>query len=206
MAFSWSTSRKVAAAACLWLGLVSRAHAEPIESIRGRGLVAGETLFLVGEVRRCGGAEEQTLPEAQIFVSTDAGKTWQKRGPALSGSEIMFARLNGQTLWAAGEHTAEGPAIDPFVLVPGQGATPDWASRLIFDGTAELVGVAVAGSQDLTAQVRKTDAHGEHVSPTEQLVSHDAGLSWSPRKGAKGGATQKLSRVSAVRRALSLCC
>ncbi len=194
MATSWSTFRSAAGAACLWIGLLSRAHAEPIESIRGRGLVAGEALFLFGEVHRCGGPE-QTLPEAQIFVSTDGGKSWQKRGPALPGGEILFARLNDQTLWAAGEHTAEGPAIDPFVLVPGRAATPDWASQSIVDGPAELVSVAVAGPEALTAQVRRTDPHGEKPAGTQDLVSRDGGRSWSPRKGAKPGGLQKLSRV-----------
>ena len=197
MATSWSTFRRAAGVACLWLGLLSRAHAEQTESIRGRGVVAGEALFLFGEVHRCGA--EQTLPEAQIFVSTDGGKTWQKAGPALPGTEILFARLNGQTLWAAGEHTAEGPAVDPFALVPAPAARPDWVARPIVDGPAELVGVAVAGGQDLSAKVRRTGPHGEKTSGTQELVSHDGGRSWSPGKAAAKDGPGPFQPLSPVR-------
>jgi BNR/Asp-box repeat len=211
MAFSWSTFRRTAAAAWLWVAataLPGPARAEPVESIRARGLVAGplpnpppkgegitETLFLIGEVHRCGG--EQTLPEAQIFVSSDGGKSWQKRGPALAGSEILFARAADHTLWAAGEHTAEGPATDPFVLVPAQAATPDWTARSITAGTAQLLGVGVAGAQDLTARVRATGPHGEKTGAgTQDYVSHDGGLSWSRQKAAAAGPSHPLPRVS----------
>jgi hypothetical protein len=154
--------------ACLWLGV------QPQESIRGRGLVAGEALFLFGEVHRCGGAE-QTLPEAQIFVSTDGGKTWQKRGPALPGSEILFARLTGHALWAAGEHTAEGPAVDPFVL------TPDGTVHTIASGPGELLDVGFGGGNDVTARVRALGPHGERrASGDHDYVSHDAGRTWAP--------------------------
>lgn len=196
MVFSWSTFRRTAAA-WLWVGataLPGPARAEPLESIRARGLVAGETLFLVGEVHRCGG--EQTLPEAQIFVSTDGGKSWQKRGPALAGSEILFARAADHTLWAAGEHTAEGPATDPFVLVPAQAATPDWTARPITEGTAQLISVGVAG-EDVTARVRTTGPHGEKTaSGAQDYVSHDGGLSWSRHKAGGAGPSHTLPRVS----------
>lgn len=189
MGFSWSTFRRAAALA-VWLGggAAGAAPAAP-ESIRGRGLVAGQVLFLFGEVHRCGG--EQTLPEAQSFVSTDGGQSWQKRGPALSGSEILFARAAGQELLAAGEHTAEGPATDPFVI----GA--DGQAHTIADGPGELLGVTASG-QELTARVRASGAHGQRKPAAKQTyVSHDGGRTWSAAAaGARIPGGSALPRVS----------
>lgn len=169
------------------------------ESIRGRGLVAGAALYLFADVHTCG--EEQSLPAAQIYVSTDDGKTWGKRGPSLTGSEFQYAQVDGGALWAAGLHTAEGPAIDPFVLVPTAGAVPfAWTVRTIREGPAELMEVARAGPPDLYAWVRPTDAQGDRPRKASLLyASHDRGLSWSAAKNVPAkhrSALQKLSRIT----------
>lgn len=203
MAFSWSTFHSAAALVCLWAGAVAQAApAAPGESIRGRGVVAGQApgpaLFLVGEVHRCGG--EAALPEAQLFVSADGGQSWEKRGPALAGSELSFARVLGGKLWAAGAHTAEGPAVDPFVLVPKADATaPDWTASPIAEGPAELVDVSVGGNQ-LAAHARRTGPTGEKTPGGPQLfVSQDGGRTWAaakPGRNAGRPARQKLPRLT----------
>jgi hypothetical protein len=193
-------------AVLLWLATIAAAGARPapVESIRARGLLAFDTLYLFGEVHRCG-ADDRALPEAQIFISTDGGKSWHKRGPAIPGSQILFAGPQDRTIWAAGEHTAEGPATDPFVLAPrkaAEEARPDWAPRTVAEGPGELIEVAmpnmakmvpVARGKEVTspeaarpdtkeviARVRPTGPHGERrPGPDREYVSHDAGGTWS---------------------------
>ena len=157
----------------------------PGESLRGRGIVAGTALYLFGEVHACG--EAPALPAAQIYVSTDQGATWEKRGPALAGSELLFAREDRGTLWAAGEHTAEGPAIDPFYLVPtSRPAAFTWTVRTIREGPAELLG-ASGGRRALSASLRPTDAHGGPLpGGAVRYRSRDGGRSWRREDGASG--------------------
>jgi hypothetical protein len=170
------------------------------ESIRGRGIVAGAALYLFGEVRACG--EAPSLPAAQIYVSTDEGATWVKRGPALTGSEILFARADGAALWAAGLHTAEGPAIDPFFLVPTPGPAPfAWNVRTIYQGPAELRSAWRDARDGLHAWLRPTDAHGERSQRAPLFYrSGDGGRSWSrdarSREGRPGPA-RELSPIAA---------
>lgn len=191
MASSWSISRKAAGLACCWLLLAAQrpARASAGESIRGRGLLAADGLFLFGDVHRCGG--EPALPEAQAFVSTDGGQTWQKRGPALAGSEILFAAVRDHALVAAGQHTAEGPAVDPFVIAA------DGQAHTIAEGPGELVDVTLGTGPELTARVRRTGPHGEKQRGGPQsYVSHDGGRTWSAASGtAAGKGGTKLARV-----------
>src|SRR2546423_809622 len=120
MGSSWSIFRS-AAWPYLWLlavfaALSGAARAEAIERIRGRGILEKGALILFADVHGCG--PEQALPVAQIFVSTDGGQTWVKRGPAIPGSEFEYVQAASDGVWIAGLHTAEGPGIDPFLLAP----------------------------------------------------------------------------------------
>jgi hypothetical protein len=166
------------------------ARAAAGESVRGRGLVAGQALFLFAEVRPCAG--EAQLPVAQMLMSADGGASWQKRGPALSGSEFLFARTSGGSIWAAGEHTAEGGAVDPFLV------TPDGAVHVIAEGPGELVDVAAGTGDELTAHVRRTGPHGEKQPGGSRVyVSHDGGRTWSPAGARDRAGAQKFARVTA---------
>jgi hypothetical protein len=195
MGISWSTFRSGAAVAWLWVATAGPAAAQaaaaaPVEAIRGRGLAAGQALFLFAEVHPC--AAEAQLPLAQIFTSADGGATWHKHGPALSGSEFLFARAAGGAIWAAGEHTAEGGAVDPFVV------TPDGTAHVIAEGPGELVDVAAGSGDELTARVRRTGPHGEKAPGGTQLhVSHDGGRSWSRAGAGDHAAGRKFARVTA---------
>jgi hypothetical protein len=192
MAISSPTFRRIVTAACLWLAAAGAASASAAaqEAIRGRALVAGQALFLFAEIHLCGG--DPQLPFAQVLVSADAGATWQKRGPALPGSEFLFARAAGDSVWAAGEHTAEGGAVDPFLV------TPDGTAHVIAEGPGELADVAAGTGDVLTARVRRTGPHGEKAPGGTQLyVSHDGGRSWSPAGARDRAGGQRFARVTA---------
>jgi hypothetical protein len=186
--------------ALLTTGLVG--GGEPHESLRGRGIFSGEAngsaLYLFAEVHRCG--PEQVLPVAQILVSTDGGTTWQKRGPALEGSELQFVQNTRDGLLVAGLHTAEGPGIDPFLLVPGSKRF-EWEVHGIFEGPSELVGVAQTSATDLLAWIRPVDAAGE--GPRRAIVmyrSTDGGRLWSRAGSSAEGARgpfKKFGRLTA---------
>jgi len=94
-------------------------------------------------------------------------------------------------------HTAEGPAIDPFFLVPARGAAPFvWAVRTILDGPAELLAAAGDGSAGLYAWVRPTDPHGNRRRRAIVLYrSRDGGRRWSPE--ADEGIPGRLPRITA---------
>jgi hypothetical protein len=111
------------------LGDVAPARGAPSESIRVRGIFERGSLYLFADVHGCGA--EPSLPAAQIFVSNDGGKTWSKRGPAVLGSDLEYVQASADGVWVAGLHTAEGPGIDPFLLVPTDAGSSDWRLRTI---------------------------------------------------------------------------
>jgi hypothetical protein len=157
--------------------LCRAARAEPVERIRGRGLLEDHALILLADVHGCG--PEKQLPVAQIFVSTDEGKTWVKRGPAIPGSEFEYTLAAPDGMWIAGLHTAEGPGVDPFFLAPtGKGAL-DWQVRPITEGPAELRGLGRVAPKEFIAWVRPVDVH-EGSPPKSDVLwrSLDGGDTW----------------------------
>src|SRR5262249_52445638 len=55
---------------------------------------------------------------AQLLVSTDSGRSWNKSGPALAGYEFTSVYQRDGKVWILGQHTAEGPSTDPFLFLP----------------------------------------------------------------------------------------
>ena len=160
------------------------AWGNPRESVVARGVLAGSAgvVALFTEVHPC--TVERTLPSAQVFVSTDAGKTFSKRGPALEGSAFEFAQAaaDGQ-LWVVGLYTAEGPGIDPFVLVPAAGAE-NLAVRPVREGPSELMNAARLRSGELLVWLRDIDGPGVGPASGKHIYkSVDQGVTWheSPR-------------------------
>lgn len=170
-------SRGAAWAVLALCALAGGASAEPRETIEAHGLLAGDTLLLFAVVKTCG--PEQGPPMAQIFASTDEGKTWVKRGPALEGSEFQYAAAGPDGVWVAGLHTAEGPGIDPFVLAPEAAPATGWTVRRIYEGPAELLAVARTRPGQLSALVKHIDIHDERWRGPRYLHrSEDDGRTW----------------------------
>jgi hypothetical protein len=183
----------VLVAALLFLGRL--AEAGPAESIRGRGLVAGETLILFADVHRC--SPEQSLPVAQIFVSPDGGQSWAKRGPEIPGATFELVEPGAGVPRIAGLLTAEGPGVDPFLLVPtADGAT--WTLATIKEGPAELLGVERTGPASLLARVRPVDPSREGAKSAVLVYgSRDNGASWATARGtAVRPPTKRFGRIS----------
>jgi hypothetical protein len=154
------------------------------ESVSAKGILAHNgAAILFAEIRHC--SAEPQLPAAQIFVSTDDGKSWSKRGPEIDGSEFEYAYKTGAALWIVGLHTAEGPGIDPFILVPAPSPFT-WERHAIYDGPAELKAVRFGGRGHLSALVRHINVHDENGGgPIYRHESVDGGRSWKSEGRAK---------------------
>lgn len=156
------------------------------ENVRGKGIVVqGDAVFFFAEVEGC----DAPLPAAQVFASSDGGKTWQKRGPALEGSEFEFSQPAPNGLWLAGIHIAEGPGIDPFIWIPGE-RPYEWVQSTIYEGPASLEDIARLPDGSLLAWVRHIDIHRPEWSGTLYVHrSVDGGRSW--KVSATGKATSR---------------
>ena len=160
-------------------------------------MVAGKTLLLITRVHRC--TADQSLPVAQIFTSSDGGGSWLKHGPALEGSEIDYAYSDSNGgVWLAGLHTAEGPGLDPFLLVPEVNAL-EWSLHTIYDGPAELRGMAAEEHGRLSAWIRHVDlSDADWGGPIYRHVSVDGGRTWTVAGRSKGPAASKPGRFVQV--------
>lgn len=194
-----STFRKavVAIGLAVTLGVAGPARAGEQENISGKGILAhAGALLLLGDVMSCGSSEQ--LPAAQVFVSTDAGKTWQKHGPALEGSEFEFSSSTAAGIWLAGIHIAEGPGMDPFLWRPSD-KPYEWIQSTIFEGPASLEGVAMRQGT-MFAWVRHIDVHEpDKPAPLYLHRSTDGGRSWKESGPVKSVAEKSATKFRKIR-------
>lgn len=149
------------------------------ENVSGYGVWAhGDIIVLFAQAYPCPPGELPPPGAAQLFVSTDGGKGWEKRGPRLAGSEFQYIHEAGTRLWIVGEHTAEGPASEPFILVPDEKSLA-WSLHVIYEGASELEGIAVTNSGDFIAWIRhlKLKDNG-WTGPLFVHKSSDGGQTW----------------------------
>jgi hypothetical protein len=121
----------------------------------------------------------QADSDAQVLISADEGRTWNKHGLAIPGSAFQYVLSQRGKLWLAGEHIAEGPGSAPF-FVRLSGSTAATRAVTIYDGAAELQGVALRSDGSLEAWVRhlSLDATGTWSGPLYLHRSNDEGDSW----------------------------
>jgi len=118
------------------------------------------------------------------MVSTDGGRSWKRRGPALPGYEfVSFFEKDGK-VWIAGEHSAEGPAIEPFVFIPAK-LPLHWEMRTIYEGSGGLERIAWGNSGELIAWVPHLELGDEWQGPTYIHQSLDDGRTWKTLGRAK---------------------
>ena len=141
-------------------------------------LARGNVLFLFTRVEGCLGEQA-----AQIFLSEDGGKTWAKQGPSLGGSDFYSILDTGTELWIAGQHTAEGPGTDPFLLKYSANQ-PVWDLQQIYEGAAELLGSALQNDgKTIWAWVRHVQfSSPKWTGPIYLHKSMDRGRTWSAVK------------------------
>jgi hypothetical protein len=155
------------------IGLVATGQ----ENVTPEGIFAlNDSVVLFTKVLSCN--NQSDLPAAQIFVSADGGATWAKRGPGLEGSEFEYAYERDGKLWIAGEHTAEGPSSDQFILVPGE-TSSEWIIHTIYEGPSELKGIAFHENGELVAWIRHINVHKEDWPGATYIhKSYDGGRTW----------------------------
>jgi len=165
--------------AALALSMAAAASAQQ-ESVHGKGiLVRADAVLLFADVKGCG--SEPQIPSAEVLVSTDGGKTWQKHGPALEGSEFEFLHETPSGVWLAGIHVAEGPGTDPFIWVPA--VEPyQWTHYAIYEGPSALQAIAVQSDGSLLAWVRHIDVHRPEWPGTVYVHRSPDGRSWTTAK------------------------
>lgn len=156
-------------------------------------LLRGKTVVLFGRVSTC--AAEGQIPAAQVFISLNDGKTWDRRGPLIEGSTFEYVLDDGITLRVAGSHTAEGPEIDPFLLM-STGDLSEWKLHKIYRGPSELRSVALNDNGQLVAWIKHIDPHRERwEGPTYAYESRDNGATWGVLGPVPKGTTTPAGRV-----------
>src|SRR5262249_24373164 len=125
---------------------------------------------------RC--ANYPTPGTAQLMVSTDGGRSWKKSGPALDGYEFTSVYQRDGKVWILGEHTAEGPAIDPFLFLPTDSPSR-WNMKTIYWGSEELQRVASGEQGEFLAWIRHLElTYDGWAGPTYVHQSLDDGRTW----------------------------
>jgi hypothetical protein len=135
----------------------------------------GVVLFISVAKRR--GDESETA--AGIVFSSDHGKSWRSVQEPIDGSTFEFVSDPRESdVWIAGFQYVEGPASDPFVLVPRRGEL-GWEVHHIYQGAAELDGITLVDPQHLVAWVRHLKLTDKGwVGPEYVHSSADGGRTW----------------------------
>jgi hypothetical protein len=108
-------------------------------------------------------------------------------GPQLDGSVFERTYEFEKKLWIVGEHTAEGPASDPFILVPEDNPSR-WSLHFIYLGASELTTVTRRAHGDFVALVRHLELHDDGwTGPVYVHRSFDGGRTWKKVGRAKEG-------------------
>ena len=164
------------------------------QNVSAEGIWAqGRDLVLFANLFGCS-AEPHS---AQIFASTDAGKSWQKRGPALEGSAFEFLLQEQNDLWIAGEHISEGLGYAPFVLIP-TGATFEWNMHIIYNGPASIEQIAKRGKH-LSALLRIYRVERPNNDGyTVLFESADGGSHWRQPHSAKAVQGAEMSLFQSI--------
>ena len=145
-------------------------------SARGLWQQDGRILLFTDQDYPCA-FENPSYDPVQMFVSTDGGHTWKKGGPGLVGYEYMFLSAKDGKVWIVGEHTAEGPDMDPFVFVPAE--TGDhWQMRTILQDNAAVDRVAWGSKGELFAWLRYARLSDLTYGPPYIYQSLDGGRTW----------------------------
>ncbi len=101
-----------------------------------------------------------------------------KRGPQLDGSVFEYIYEAKGRVWIVGEHTAEGPASEPFILVPDESGL-GWSVHVIYEDAAELESIVVQNNGDFGAWIRHLKLHDNGwTGPLYLHKSSDGGRTW----------------------------
>jgi hypothetical protein len=159
---------------------VLHATAAGQEWIKPKGIYVGKRFIILSAEVTHDVCDPGAPPEpAQLLVSFDEGKSWQKRAPEVEGSEFERVFENESGVWIAGEYVMEGPASQAFLLIPGGGTTPEWRKSVIYAGASEFEKIGFERGR-LLAWIRHLHQgdDGEWTGPLYKYVSEDGGRHW----------------------------
>ncbi len=142
-------------AAFLDFGVARLAHSElPKGHIKPTGVraLSDGSILVFTTFRPCGkGADEDV---GRILESRDRGKSWNVVVTDNNGELYRFSyEFPRGVIWVAGVVYREGPTSSPFVLVRANSTEP-WHRYRIYDGPAELEGIAMDATHRFHASVR----------------------------------------------------
>jgi hypothetical protein len=170
-------------ASCYWQALVvatlliSAARAlQAQEYIEADAILVQDNAIIL--FTRAGCADFPPPGIAQLLVSTDGGRSWKKSGPALAGYEFTSIYQRDGKVWILGQHTAEGPATDPFLFLPTD-SPARWKMKTIYWGNVELRRVALGEQSEFLAWIRHLELTDDGwAGPTYLHQSLDDGRTW----------------------------
>lgn len=149
------------------------------ENILGYGIWSHKSdVVLFAQVYPCSPNELPPPGAAQLLISKDGGIHWGKSGPQLDGSEFEYMHEEGARVWIVGEHKAEGPASEAFILAPDEESFA-WSRHVIYEGASELQGVAISETGGFVAWIRHFEL-GDNgwTGPLYVHESSDEGRTW----------------------------
>ncbi len=161
------------------LGVVQLTVTLPKGDVSPLGILRAKderTLILV-YAHGCRGKESEE--SAQILLSSDRGKSWRSVLKDARRSNLLYvSEPEKSDPWFAGYDYEEGPASDPFVLVPRSGAE-GWELHRIYEGAAELDSIAQMDRGHFVAWVRHLKLTDKGWTGTEYVhSSEDGGRTW----------------------------
>lgn len=120
-----------------------------------------------------------------MYVTHDAGKTWQQRGPTIANSEIFdMYFLNERTGWAVGAWTTESTG-DPFVLRTLDGGMTWIRSEIPMEGRDSCLfdPMDIVFSSAREGVLRGVQTCGLPLDEVLWFVTGDGGKSWRFARG-----------------------
>jgi hypothetical protein len=129
--------------------------------------------------------KNQPYQPLQPLISRDGGKTWTEKGPWLpDGQELGYILDTGTDLWIAGQHYAEGPTSEPFiVLYRAHGDEWPQVDMDVHSPGSELLGLALEKKNGtLLAWVEHINWPSRMSGPVYLHQSVDGGRTWQTIK------------------------
>ncbi|GHP00958.1 hypothetical protein KSF_110050 [Reticulibacter mediterranei] len=133
-------------------------------------------------------AKDRSNTYAEIFITRDAGKTWQKSNSQITGKPHSFFFLNANEGWVVSVKESMGASFDtplPMMLFQTKDGGRTWKQMPDIKLATDSPGVDIMFLNQTTGWLTKGFwlVHGAGKTIyMETYVTHDGGASWQPVK------------------------